>query len=305
MSRLTETFLRIIELSKTLVEKADWWYCKCNEPVSLQEIDNHCSEKNVDIPDCIKELFSVSNGFTVDFCSTVGYFHMYPFVNCSPEGTGSSAYIPKQKTVGWVNHQCLYVDMKTGELTIEHERYHYTPVKDFCSEILEPVEDFLKKQLELSERKAELLENQRNNPFREYYDKLVSFNKDKTNVTIYPPVTEDEISAYEQKYSIKLPEDYRNWILLSNGTSFNGFNVTKLENISYFLDKTYEYENENYIYLVSLTGCCDYLMGGLKSGRAMVLTEEYEWEDGEEMFEEYLKDAIEWYEEDILYGEEE
>lgn len=298
MSRITETLQRIVGLSKELSEKADRWYCDCHEPASRLDISKHEYEQDIILPDAFKECLTVSNGFMVDFCGQVGYLKLNGLKNTGAAIIDGERHIPDKQCIGWLRGRCLYYDHHNGDFFIENERYKYDLITDFCQEVLDPAEAYLRKQLERSARKYELLDKQKDNPFREQYDELVSFNKEDTNVYLYPPASQEEISRWEQEHGITLPQEYKDWLLLSDGTFFNGFDVYSLDTLSEHLDETEEYEGDTYIFLASLTGCCDFFMGNVKTGAAMVLTEEFDWEDGEDTLIEYLNDKIEWYKED-------
>ncbi|MBR1591645.1 MAG: SMI1/KNR4 family protein [Ruminococcus sp.] len=307
MSEIKELLSEIISLSEDLYENADWWFCESHEPVSPEEISIYEHENNITLPDAFKECLKVSNGFMVDFGSTTGYFNLFSLKNtvCAADD-GKNCAPEKQRCIGWTGGGwCLYYDTENGDFFIERERYKYELIKDFCGEILVPVKNYLEKQIRCSARKYELLEKQKDNPYREFYDTLVGYNQDgKCPAQLEPPASEKEISDFEKKYSIKLPEDYRNWLLLSNGGFFDGMQFYDLDMIAGHINgknvvgmKPEEYEGEHYVYLAALTGCFDYLMGSIETGRPMVLTEDFEWEDGEYALDEYLDERIELYEE--------
>ncbi|HAE52878.1 MAG TPA: hypothetical protein DCG30_06460 [Ruminococcus sp.] len=305
MPEIKRLFSEIISLSEKLHENADWWFCESHEPVSQDEIISYEQENNITLPSAFRECLTVSNGFMVDFCSTTGYFNLFCLKN-----TGcidKKNHIPeKQRCIGWTNGgHCLYYNTQNGDFFIERERYKYDLIKDFCEEILVPVKNYLEKQIQRSARKYQLLEKQENNPYRDFYDILVGYNQNgKFPAQLEPPASEKEISDFEKKYNIKLPEDYRCWLLLSNGGFFDGMQFYSLNMIASQINgknavgmEPEEYQGEHYVYLVALTGCFDYLMGSIETGRPMVLTEDFEWEDGESALDEYLDRRIEFYEE--------
>ncbi|SHM69888.1 SMI1/KNR4 family protein [Ruminococcus flavefaciens] len=291
MSAVTEVFSRIIELSKQLHEKADWWFYEINEPVSRVEISKHEYENDIVLPEAFRECLTVSNGFMVDHCSTVGYLELDK-LTCARHVTS------KRQCIGWIRGCCLYYDHQNGDFFIERERYKYDLINDFCQEVLIPAEEYLKKQLSASERKYELLEKQKDNPYREYYDIVVSFMNKGNEANIDPPVSEEEIAEWEKTNNILLPESYKNWLLLANGMFFDGWDLYSLDEVAEKADTWYEeYEGEKYVFLASLTGCCDFLIGSVTTGKALELSEEYEISDGEDSLEYNLDFKIDSYRE--------
>ena len=300
MSRIKELLSEIISFSEELNKNAEWWFYEVNPPVLPEEISSHEQENNIVLPDAFRECLMVTNGFMVDFCNKTGYFNLFCLENTGCAVVDGKRYdIGKQQCIGWTNGDwCLYYDPENGDFFVERERYKYDLIKDFCGEILVPVRDYLKNEIKRASHKYELLEKQKDNPYLEFYDTLVSYNKNgKCPAQLKPPASEQEISDFEKKYNIKLPEDYRSWLLLSNGTFFDGLFIQSLDETASLLSETVEYEGEHYIYLASLTGCCDFLMCSIETGRPMVLTEDYEWEDGEDALDQYLDERIDFYEE--------
>lgn len=305
MSNITDALKHIIILGKQICEKDEWCHMKCAEPHTMAEILAHEAKLGIKIPDAVKEILTVSDEIYIDGC---GLMHFYGLKNCSLQGTGEGAYIPKYLTIGSVigaKGGSIYADLNTGILSVKVEPFVYEPVRDLCKDILEPYEKRLKKYLSALERKDELLEKQKDNPFREYYDTLVSYNKRESGsdsiyppVTIYPPASEEDISSWEKENNVVLPESYKNWVLLSNGTFFNGWDVYSLDDID-LEEMTEEYDGEKYICLASLTGCCDFLLGGVETGKAVELSEDFEVDDGEDSLMFHLENMIEWYEEDL------
>lgn len=260
MNDLKQTFVNIIELSKKLHESDENWYYKVAEPISRGEIMKIQQENNAILPDEFIKCMTVSNGFTVDFSSSVGYFHLYAAEKTAPQG--------KHSCIGWHNHKCLYYNSLTGEFFIENERYKYTPITDFNREILIPVENYLKQQLIYSERRHELLEKQKDNPLREYFDKFMEYRNSNQNITMYPPASEEEIADWEKEH-VKLPEFYRNWMLLTNGCSIDFLVIYSLDHI--FLEEVCwsedEEENKEYWYLATTDGCGTCLLLDPESGK--------------------------------------
>ena len=312
MSNLTDTLNRIIALGKQLCEKDKWCHMECTEPHTMDEILAHEAKLGIKIPDAVKEILTVSDELIIDGC---GLLHLYGLKNCSLQGTGNGAYIPKYLTIGsviGVKGNSVYADLNTGVLSVKVDTSVYEPVGDFCNDILVPYENRLRKHIAALERKDELLEKQRNNPFREYYDTLVGYNESELGkgrryppVILYPPASEEEISAWEKENNIVLPESYKNWILISNGTYFNGWEVDSLDEVKNNLtDGTMKFDEGTYVLLASLTGCCDYLLGNIETGEALELSEEFDTEDGEDSLIDHLVYQIEWYEEQLAEEEE-
>lgn len=273
----------------------------------MDEILAHEAALGIKIPNALKEILTVSNELTIDGC---GLMHFYRLENCSLHGTGEGAYIPKYLTIGsviGVKGGSIYADLTTGIISVKADTSVYVPVGDFCNDILVPYENRLRKHLAALERKDELLEKQRDNPFREYYDTLVGYNENAFGkgkhyppAILYPPASEEEISAWEQENNIVLPESYKNWILLSNGTGFNGWGVDSLDEVKNNLtDGTMEFDEGTYVLLASLTGGCDYLLGNIRTSEALELSEEYETSVGDDSLIDHLTYQMEWYEEQL------
>lgn len=301
---IIDSLQRVIEKSRVIHEKADWWYYKTNAPLSRSEIRKWCRKTGVVLPEAYITCLTVSNGFTVDFASVVGWFHLEPF---DPDRMLDRFFtaerkrmfekgIPFKSCFGWMSHHCIYFDVFTGELFLEQERYHYTPITDFVSEILEPVIRHLEIETERAVRGKQLLLESRNNPMRPLYDELLKFVGDgalpNLNIMLQPPASEAEICRWEQENGIRLPCEYRDWLKLSNGSSFQYKFILRLEH----LRKAYPSEfidGVEYMYLAGISGSFDYLMLNTQTGEYCILTENFELEEAVGFEEEIFEDAFE------------
>lgn len=260
MTAIQQTFLHIIDLSKRLNASDENWVSEVNEPVSKDELPVNQLKNGVILPEAYVECMKISNGFMVDFSSSVGYFKLYPVSDY--DITNNSICI------GWMNHKCLYFNPQNGEFVIEHQRYNYTPINDFNNEILVPVVTYLERQLILSERRHDLLKKQEKNPLRKYFDEFMKYRYNEKNIEIYPPLTEEEIHDWEETHT-KLPETYRNWLLLTSKCSlgfkeFNDLEHVRLEEVCW---SDNDDENREFWFLATTTGYGTCLLLDPESGK--------------------------------------
>lgn len=294
MSDVKHTFERIIELSKQLHDCDKYWYCNVNEPSSRSDIIKKQMSTELLFPDDYITCMTVSNGFTVDFSSTTGYFHLYPVRNVNKNG--------KYSCFGWLSHRCLYFNPDTGEMFIEKQRYKYTPIMDFNAEILVPAEKYLSRQLELSKRRHELLDKQKDNPLRKYYDKFLEYREMGVHITLYPPASEEEICRWEAD-NVKLPESFRNWLLLTNGSIMDYQNYYSLDRI--FRDKVCwsenEEENREFYYLATVDGCGTTILLDPENGVMSEFDHDHKdpWTVIDDL-SDYFEEEFEWIEENDI-----
>ena len=78
MTTIQQTFLQIIELSKKLNASDENWVYTVNEPVSEAELPGNKLRNGAILPEAYAECMKISNGFKVDFSSSVGYFSLDP-----------------------------------------------------------------------------------------------------------------------------------------------------------------------------------------------------------------------------------
>lgn len=284
------------------------WYYKTNEPLSCDDIKKWRKTCGIKLPEEYIACLTVTNGFTVDYCSTVGYFHIEPFhperpvERCFSDSQLSSykRKVPFKAAFGWINHHCLYYDAFSGELFMEHERYHFTPIKDFAAEVLDPVIEHLETKLKNEAVYQKLLEKSKDNPLRPMYDELLGFAGDgelpRMNILLDPPAAEEEIIKWEEANGMRLPEEYRNWLMISNGSYFENKFILSLDQLrkGYKLDPI---DGVEYVIIVGLTGSFDYLVFNSQTGEYAVFTEDYELEEAAGFEEEVFEDAFEYLEE--------
>ena len=306
---ILEKFMRIIELSKEIQAKARWWYCETHEPLEYRDVKNWCKTYGIALPEEYIACLTITNGFTVDYCSTTGYFHIEPFhperpLERSFSGSQLSSYksrVPFKDAFGWLNHHCFYYDAFSGELFLEHERYHFTPIKDFAAEILDPVikhlETELKNQPVYQKRLAESL----NNPMRPLYDDLMKYVGDGAlparNIELAPPAAEEDIIKWENENGFMLPDEYRSWLMLSNGSFFGNKFILSLDQ----LQKAYKIDpidGVEYVIICGLTGCFDYLMFNTETGEYAILTEDFEVEEAAGFEDDVFLDAFEYFDDE-------
>ncbi len=291
-------FEYIISLSEKLADIDKFWYFKTNEPLNKKDIRKWCKSNGVYMPESFFTILTRTNGFCVDYSSTVGYFYINRF---DVDSTTKSLYSRTKEEMlareyqhyknchscfGCLNHQCLYYNPYTGEIFIEKERYKYTLIEDFEKEILDEVISYLEKKVIRFERKEKLLEeNKKNNPMLEMYDKLLECrgNGDKINTgfDLYEPLTKEEIADWEKKHNIQLPQEYKDWLALSDGGSFANKWINSLENLHIENLTIDTDEGKDYIIIASLSLSSDYLLLDPETSELFVVTDDGDLEEGD------------------------
>lgn len=291
-------FEYIISLSEKLAGIDKFWYFKTNEPLNKKDIRKWCKSNGVSMPESFFTILTRTNGFCVDYSSTVGYFNIQKF---DTDSTTKLLYSRTKEEMlareydyyknchscfGWLNHQCLYYNPYTGEIFIEKERYKYTLIEDFEKEILDKVISYLEKKVIRFERKEKLLEeNKKNNPMLEMYDKLLECrgNGDKINTgfDLYEPLTKEEIADWEKKHNIQLPQEYKDWLALSDGGSFANKWINSLENLHIENLTIDTDEGKDYIIIASLSLSSDYLLLDPETSELFVVTDDGDLEEGD------------------------
>lgn len=291
-------FEYIISLSEKLAGIDKFWYFKTNEPLNKKDIRKWCESNGVSMPESFFTILTRTNGFCVDYSSTVGYFNIQKF---DTDSTTKLLYSRTKEEMlareydyyknchscfGWLNHQCLYYNPYTGEIFIEKERYKYTLIEDFEKEILDEVISYLEKKVIRFERKEKLLEeNKKNNPMLEMYDKLLECrgNGDKINTgfNLYEPLTKEEIADWEKKHNIQLPQEYKDWLALSDGGSFANKWINSLENLHIENLTIDTDEGKDYIIIASLSLSSDYLLLDPETSELFVVTDDGDLEEGD------------------------
>ncbi len=309
--RVTEKLRHIITLSRELHDNARWWYLKAGEPLTRDEIKAWSRREGVKMPEAYIACLTVANGFCVDYASTVGYFDIEQLrVGYSVKDSFSPDYQrmiaqrkPVKKCFGFINHKCLYYDLFSGEIFIEHKRYEYTPVRDFAVEILDPVIVYLETELRRQPEYARLLAESADNPMRALYDELMKYAGDgelpEMNIVVQPPAPEEEIVRWERENGMALPQEYRDWLKLSNGTCFANKTIVSLDGLRKELSLD-PIDGVEYVIIAGISGSFDYLVFNSQTGDYAVLTEDFELEETAgfeaEIFEdgfEFLEDRIE------------
>ena len=295
-------FEYIISLSEKLAGIDKFWYFKTNEPLNIKDIRKWCKSNGVSLPESFVTILTRTNGFCVDYSSTVGYFNINRF---DVESTTNSLYSRTKEEMlareykhyknchscfGWLNHQCLYYNPYTGEIFIEKERYKYTLIEDFEKEILDKVISYLEKKVIRFERKEKLLEeNKKNNPMLEMYEKLLELRGNSDNINtgfdLYEPLTKEEIADWEKKHNIQLPQEYKDWLALSDGGKFADKWINSLENLrieNLIIDTD---EGKDYIVIASLSLSSDYLLLDPETSELVVVTDDGDLEEGDFVYD--------------------
>ena len=305
-------FQKIIELSGRLKELDGKWYVKTNAPAVKEEILKWNRENYAHMPEEYIHMLTLTNGFCVDYDSEVGYFTLYSFstdsdvnslYNRSREEMKErkySSYENCKPSFGWIDQKMLYYNPYTAEMFIEKERYKYEKIENFEKEILDEVVHYLETKVKRFEQKEELLEVAAANPFKEMYDELLKYREEKdedfSHIEIYEPLSKEEIAVWEKKNQIKLPEDYKNWLQLSNGASFGNKYIYSLEQVDPQELAIGPDNEKGYIVIADLSGASDILVFDPETAELFVLDDDGDIREGDfeiDIFEdgfEYLED---------------
>lgn len=305
ISAISRKFDRILALAKELSGMDRLWYYEAGAPLDQAEITAWCKENAAHLPEAYVTLLSRANGFCVDYASKSGYFSILAFQTSeTANGLYSrtaddlrareyKGYQHCRAGFGWLHGQMLYYNPYTGEMFLETERSHYQKIADFETEILDRVIQYLEVKVTRFARKDALLETNRNNPFRADYDQLLAYRGDdaalNSGIVLYEPLTGSEIADWEHAHSIRLPEDYKNWLLLSDGGRFANITIYGLEMLE--PDDTINDPDSDaaYIILASLSGSSDCLVFDPETGELFVFTDDGEIGEGDfayDIFEE-------------------
>jgi hypothetical protein len=159
---------------------------------------------------------------------------------------------------------------------------------------------YLETKVNRFEQKEELLKAADTNPFKEMYDKLLIYreekNEDFQRIEIYEPLSSGEIAAWEEKNHTRLPEDYKNWLQLSNGASFGNKFIYPLEQVDTQALAIGPDNDKGYIVIADLSGASDILVFDPETTELFVLDDDGDISDGDfeiDIFEdgfEYLED---------------
>ena len=128
------------------------------------------------------------------------------------------------------------------------------------------------------------------NPFMELYNKLLGF---KDEVTIYEPLSKQEISKWEKKYSVKLPAEYKEWLLLSNGARFGNKYIYSLEQVNTEELAIGPNTEKGYVVIADLSGASDILVFDPETAELYVLDDDGDIREGDfesDIFEDGFED---------------
>ncbi len=305
-------FKRICDLSKKLAELDGKWYVKTSEPLSKEEIQKWCESNYAFMPEEYINILTLTNGFCVDYASEVGYFTLYSF--SADNDTKSlfgrtvedmrersyASYENCKPSFGWLDHKMLHYNPYTAEMFIERERYKYDKIEDFEKEILDEVIRYLEKKVKRFENKDELIKEAASNPYKEMYDELLRLreenDEDFNEITIYEPLSGQEISEWEKKHSVILPQEYKDWLRLSNGASFGNKYIYPLEQVDTQALATGPDNEKEYIVIADLSYSSDILVFDPRTAQLFVLDDDGDIREGDfeiDIFEdgfEYMED---------------
>jgi hypothetical protein len=316
---MREKFEYIISMSKKLAEMDNQWYYKTFEPLSEDSIRKWCKDNGAYLPEVLIMILTRTDSFCVDYASTTGYFHITSFSTemTTEELFGRTRekmlardydyYKNCQVCFGWLHGQCLYYNPYTGEMFIEKERYQYTPIEDFEKEILDKVISWLEKKIVRFESKDALLSATIDNPLREQYEKLLEYRGDSgelnTSVVVYEPLSADEIAEWETSHGIQLPQEYKDWLLLSDGADFSFKHIYSLEDLDPDNPAIGPDDDKEYIIIANLSGFSDCLVFDPDTAELFVLTDDGEREEGD-FVSDIFEDGFEYLEEELEVDEE-
>ena len=292
----------IISLSKKLAETDKKCYVEFSEPLDETErekITEWCRTNGVYLPEPYMILLSHANRFVVDFTYNVGYFRFEGFdTETSPEKKYNRSreqllareydyYINCIGFLGGFDYKSICYNPYTGAMSVERTggfgwEEKYIPIKDFEKEILDKVIEYLEK----NERKGKLLKEAPKNPMRKYYDRLLGYmeERDDPDMAVYAPLTKKEITAWEKTNDIKLPRDYKNWLMLSDGGEFADKSIFKLEELDTKNLAVDPGSGKGYITIASLSGASDCLVFDPKTKEMFVLTDDGKCKAGDFVF---------------------
>ena len=306
-------FEQIMDLSKRLAELDGKWYVKTSKPLSKREILKWCVSNYAYVPEEYISILTLTNGFCVDYDSEVGYFTLYSFSADSDTKSlygrsreemherSYASYENCKPSFGWIDHKMLHYNPYTAEMFIERERYKYDKIEDFEKEILDEVLRYLETKVKRFEHKDELIKEAASNPYKERYDELLKYKEEKEEdfkeISIYEPLSEQEISEWEKKHSVILPQEYKDWLRLSNGASFGIKYIYPLEQVN-TQELAIGPDNEKgYIVIADLSYSSDILVFDPQTAQLYVLDDDGDIRDGDfdtDIFEdgfEYLEEG--------------
>ncbi len=305
-------FEHIMDLSKKLAELDGKWYVKINEPVDKEEVQKWCEANYAYMPEEYVNMLTLTNGFCVDFASEVGYFTFYSFSADSDverlynrtreemQERKFTSYENCKPSFGWLDHKMLHYNPYTGEIFIERERYQYEKIENFEKEILDEVIRYLETKVKRFEQKDELLKAAASNSYKEMYDELLRYKEEKeedfSRITIYEPLSKQEISAWERKHYMKLPKAYKDWLRLSNGASFGNKFIYPLEEVNTEEPAIGPDNEKGYIVIADLSYSSDILVFDPETAQLFVLDDDGDIREGDfeiDIFEdgfEFLED---------------
>ena len=301
---------QITELGRKLSELSKKWKLEIHDPIDMEELAKWCESNGVYLPDVYVTILSCTNGFSIS-CDSIDYINIYRFdTNETTDdkyqrtreemlGREYDCYINCKPSLGWSNYLMLHYNPYTAELFIERERYKYDPIEDFEKEVLDEAIRYFETQEKRLSQKGQSKDANKSNPMMKWYDKVTASIDDpelNSDAVLFEPVPKKEIAAWEKKNGIKLPRDYKNWLMLSNGLEFADRIVYKLEELDLENPVTGPKDGKEYIVIASLSGASDCLVFYPATREVFVLTDDGELRTGDFVYHviqegfEYLKD---------------
>ena len=297
LKSLKNKFEKIISLSKKLTELDKRWKCKMSEPLNKEKTASWCRDNGVYLPEYYTAVLERTNGFSIGYSSPVGYFAIYRFNTDTTTKELYSrtkdemlareyrSYKHCQSSFGFLSPHGLYYNPYTGETYLKKGISQYTPVEDFEKEVLDEAICYLEKMVIRFERKDQLLAENINNPMRKMYDSVVELIEKEGDLNystiIYEPLTHDEIAHWEEEHGIILPQDYKNWLFLSNGLRFADKTIYGLEDLDTDNTVIGPDDNKDYIMIASLSYSSDCLVFDPETSELFAIDDDGETEDGD------------------------
>ena len=292
---IQKKFDQVIELGQRLSELSKKWNLEIHEPVEMEELSKWCGSNGVYLPDVYVAILTRTNGFSVDYDS-IPYMNIYHFdarktTNDLYQRTREEMlkreydlYINCKPSLGWSNHRMLHYNPYTGELFIERERYKYDLIEDFEKEVLDEAIHYFETQERRLTLKDQTKDADKSNPMMKWYNKVLASIDDPkldSDAVVFEPIPKKEIAAWEKKNNIRLPKDYKNWLMLSNGLEFADKIVYKLEELDPENPVIGPKDGKKYIAIASLSGASDCLVFNPTTKEVFELTDDGEMRTGD------------------------
>lgn len=285
-NEIVELFEQICRTAQQLSDNDPQWSFKQSPPLTPKKIRDFEYETGIVLP----REYKVCLQYAGEFWMTHYYLRFYDLDMIIR--LKEYADIKKENTIGFgcIDIKSLQFDHRTGQLYMNYTNVHDSKLeplnfREVLSETLEYLQNKLKRLLD----GKRLLQNQLDNEFRDLYDRLCALNTyDQTYFYHAPPVTEEEICEWEKKHSIHLPDDYREWLKLTNGSSGGSTELYSLDAITEWFEYSYDEDVRKLIVFGSIIGDGTDLVFDSENGDIIVADH-----GGEEFYEDDLCSIIE------------